>query len=328
MEKQTAQPLNFYNNEPEREEFMTAVIAGLRQSGKELPCKYLYDERGSLLFDKICELDEYYPTRTELNIMQQYVYEIAGRIGRGVQLIEYGSGSSLKTRVLLDNLSDLAGYIPIDISKEHLLNAARKLEKIYPDLKVQPVCADYTKDFTLPDDIHPTAPRAVYFPGSTIGNFNPEDALDFLKSINRVIDNNGVLFLGVDLKKDPVILHRAYNDRDGITAAFNCNILTRMNRELGANFNTDQFQHYAFFNPLQGRIEMHIISLENQSVRLNGTTIHFAKGESIHTENSYKYTLKEFAGLAEKAGFTVDRVWTDDDTLFSVQLLRPDGYRS
>ncbi len=322
MENTVQSSLNYYDNEPERDAFLNDVTLGLQKQAKELPCKYLYDERGSILFDKICELDEYYPTRTELNIMQTYVDEIVARLGQNVLLIEYGSGSSLKTRVLLDNLSGLAGYIPIDISKEHLLNAAAKLKKIYPDLNVHPVCADYTDLFRLPDDIPSSASRVVYFPGSTIGNFNPGDAVKFLHSINNIVGSSGQLLLGVDLKKDPNVLHRAYNDRSGITASFNCNILTRINRDLGANFNTEQFKHYAFFNPSHGRVEMHIISLADQTVQINGSTIKFATGESIHTESSYKYTVHEFTELAGKAGFTVERVWTDEDELFSVQLLR------
>jgi len=323
MKNTVKSSLNYYDKPPERDAFLNDVTHGLQKQTKELPCKYLYDERGSILFDKICELDEYYPTRTELNIMQTYVDEIVARFGQNVLLIEYGSGSSLKTRVLLDNLSGLAGYIPIDISKEHLLNAAAKLKKIYPHLNVQPVCADYTDLFRLPDDISSSASRVVYFPGSTIGNFNPDDAVRFLQSIYNIVGSSGQLLLGVDLKKDPHVLHRAYNDRSGITASFNCNILTRINRDLGANFNTEQFKHYAYFNPSHGRVEMHIISLAEQTVRINGSTIKFAKGESIHTESSYKYTVQEFAELAGKAGFTVERVWTDEDELFSVQLLRP-----
>ncbi len=313
----------FHNNEPEREEFFDAVAAGLEREQKEFPCKYLYDEQGSRLFDKICTLDEYYPTRTELHIMQSNIDDIAGRFGDNVLLIEYGSGSSLKTRILLDRLRDLSGYIPIDISKEHLLHSASELKKQYPDLNVLPVCADYTKQFNLPDNADAGARRVVYFPGSTIGNFHPEEAIDFLRTISKVISRNGLLLLGIDLKKDPIVLHRAYNDRQGVTAMFNLNSLVRANRELGTNFRTDLFKHYAFFNPSPGRVEMHLISLEDQKVRLNGTTVSIEQGESIHTECSYKYTLHEFEQLAAKAGFRVDHVWTDEDDMFSVQLLKP-----
>jgi len=322
MKPQSHQQNVLHDLEPDRDEFLTAVVEGLQRNQKELPCKYFYDERGSLLFDKICNLDEYYPTRTELNIMQTQIDDISRRIGKDSLLIEFGSGSSLKTRILLDNLTNITGYIPIDISKEHLLNSSTELEKQYPGLPVQPVCADYTGEFNLPENVDHNARRVVYFPGSTIGNFQPEEAVIFLHSINKILRNNGLLLIGVDLKKDPVILHRAYNDRSGVTKTFNLNLLVRANRELGANFQTDQFRHYAFYNPHRGRVEMHIVSLDDQEVRINGTTISFEKGESIHTESSYKYTLHEFEKLARRAGFTIDHVWTDEDKFFSVQLLK------
>lgn len=321
MKPQKSYQQELYDHEPEREAFLNAVLKGLQREQKELPCKFLYDERGSALFDSICELDDYYPTRTELHIMQKHINDIVRSIGENVVLIEYGSGSSLKTRILLDHFQKLTAYIPIDISKEHLLNAATEVKKLYPDLNIQPVCADYTRPFNLPDNIDLTAKRVVYFPGSTIGNFHPGEAVEFLRSMSKVLHNNGSLLLGIDLKKDPLILHRAYNDRAGVTEAFNMNILVRSNRELGTNFRTDLFNHYAFFNPRLGRIEMHLVSLDDQDIRINGTTVSIAKGESIHTECSYKYTLKEFEKLAKKAGYTVDRVWTDEDELFSVQLL-------
>ncbi len=314
--------LAFYDNKPKNDEFLNAIENGLEKTQKEIPCKFLYDERGSKLFDKICTLDEYYPTRTELHIMHSNIDDIAHRLGDHVLLIEYGSGSSLKTRVLLDRLQNLSGYIPIDISGEHLLHTASEIKKQYPDLPVHPVCADYTGKYNLPEIVPPDARRVVYFPGSTIGNFHPEDAAEFLRTISTVIHNNGFLLIGVDLKKDPVILHRAYNDRQGVTALFNLNSLVRANRELGANFRTDLFKHYAFFNPTLGRVEMHLISLEDQKVHINGTTFAIAQGESIHTECSYKYSVNEFAELAKNAGLEVDRVWMDEDKMFSVQLLR------
>jgi len=323
MKNQPITKLNIHDNEPERAEFLESVLTGLQKDKKELPCKYLYDERGSILFDKICDLDEYYPTRTELRIMQDNIDEIVNKIGQNIVLIEYGSGSSLKTRVLLDALKGISSYVPIDISKDHLYNTASDISKIYPNLKIHPVCVDYTKSFSLPEGIERNVPHVVYFPGSTIGNFNPDEAREFLRDIYALIQNNGSLLLGVDLIKDPAILHNAYNDKEGITASFNCNILTRINRELGGNFVPTNFRHYAYYNPDPGRVEMHIISLTDQNVRLNGKTISFSEGESIHTENSYKYSLRGFSQLSKEAGFDVEHVWVDDNQLFSVQLLKP-----
>jgi dimethylhistidine N-methyltransferase len=299
---------------------LTEVLRGLRSPQKELPCKLLYDEVGSQLFEEITTLDDYYPTRVELRIMRAAGAEIAARIGPDSLLIEYGSGSSTKTRLLLDRLDRPAGYVPIDISRELLELSAAELADAYPGLRVVPVHADYTATLDLPPTL-PQARRVAYYPGSTIGNFVPEDARRFLARIGQVCGPTGGLLLGVDLKKDPLMLHRAYNDALGVTAAFNLNMLTRLNRELGANFAVNQFRHYAFYNPVFARMEMHLVSLAEQVVSLGGVEIHFDRGESIWTEASYKYTPREFATLAAAAGWHVAQYWTDDRGLFSVQYL-------
>ncbi len=297
------------------------MLHGLQDARKELPSKYFYDDIGSQLFEQICEVDEYYLTRTELNIMQERIHEIAPLLGPNCLLIEYGSGTSTKTRMLLDALQDLAGYVPIDIAKEPLLRAAAALAAAYPALEVLPVCADYTSDFTLPSPAKPVSRKIAYFPGSTIGNFDREPAKRFLQQIARTCAGGGLL-IGADLKKDFNILHRAYNDAQGVTARFNLHLLERMNQELGANFQLNQFGHYAFYNPGQSRIEMHLVSLMNQAVRIGEVEVAFKLGESIWTESSYKYTLEEFAQLARATGFSVEGLWTDPQQLFSVQYLK------
>jgi dimethylhistidine N-methyltransferase len=299
------------------------VLRGLRSPQKELPCKLLYDEVGSELFEQICALDEYYPTRTELRIMRQAAAEMAARLGPECLLIEYGSGSSTKTRLLLDRLERPAGYVPIDVSRELLRQSAAALADAYPGLQVAPVCADYTADFAIPPTARPAARRVAYYPGSTIGNFVPDEARRFLATVAAVCGPGGGLLIGVDLKKDPLVLHRAYNDALGVTAAFNLNILRRLNRELQANFALDQFRHYAFYNPVFARVEMHLVSLSNQVVRVAGVDVPFERGESIWTEASYKYNPWEFADLAASAGWRVEQVWIDDRGFFSVQYLTP-----
>ena len=313
--------LRLHDFEPELESFRAEVLRGLRQRPKELPCKFFYDAHGSHLFDQICELDEYYPTRTELAIMRQHGQELATCLGPQNLLIEYGSGSSTKTRLLLDVLQEPAAYVPIDISKAQLRRAAAQIARDYPGLEVLPVCADYTRGVKLPLLARLVARQIIYYPGSTIGNFHPWEAQRFLQGMAQVAGPGGGLVLGVDLKKDPRTLHHAYNDRHGITAAFNLNMLARINHELGANFQLDQFRHYAFFNPAHGRIEMHLISLRDQTVHLAGEEICFQLGESIWTESSYKYTPQAFAQLAGRAGWDVRAVWTDPDRRFSVQYL-------
>lgn len=302
-------------------EFLSDVLSGLSAPQKRLPSKYFYDEIGSQLFDEICELDEYYPTRTEMGIMEDNIKEIVRNIGPEALLIEYGSGSSLKTRILLESLEKLAGYVPIDISKEHLLNSAEQLEHDFPHIEVLPVHADYSGEVILPLPEASVAKKVVYFPGSTIGNFTPEESITFLKRIKKISGEGGGLLIGVDLKKNTDVLEAAYNDAKGVTAAFNLNLLTRINKELCADFDVDAFDHKAIFNTEEGRIEMHLVSKIVQKVTIASTQIIFDVGETIHTENSYKYSLAEFAEVGKKAGLKVQRVWTDPKCLFSVQFL-------
>jgi dimethylhistidine N-methyltransferase len=297
------------------------VLAGLARPHKQLPCKYFYDERGSRLFDEICELEEYYLTRCELAILRRHAGQMAGRLGPACALIEYGSGSSLKTRLLLDRLDRPAAYVPVDISGEHLLRSARELARAYPGLEVAPVCADFTRPFTLPPLRQSPRRRVVYFSGSTIGNFGPAEATALLAGIARLCGPGGGLLIGVDLKKDRAILEPAYDDTRGVTAAFNLNLLARINRELGADFDLGRFRHRAFYNEGAGRIEMHIVSRAAQTVHVGGTAFELAEGETICTEYSYKYGLDEFRDLAARAGLALEQVWTDEKGLFSVQYL-------
>ncbi|MFC2003532.1 L-histidine N(alpha)-methyltransferase [Chloroflexota bacterium] len=301
--------------------FRAEVLSGLRKSQKELPSKYFYDEEGSRLFERICTLDEYYIPRTEAVIMEAYIEEMVELMGPRVLLIEYGSGDCNKVRILLDHLHDPVAYVPIDISREQLLRVTNELASNYPRLEVLPVCADYMAGFGLPVPKRPCDRKVVYFPGSTIGNFDPIPAKHFLEHIAGMCGPGGALLIGVDLKKDLGGLHNAYNDGEGITAAFNLNLLQRINRELNCDFKLDCFEHYAFYNPREGRIEMHLVNLMEQTVHLDDVTIPFAKGESIWTESSYKFNLDEFEQMAAAAGFTVECVWTDDRQWFSVQYL-------
>jgi dimethylhistidine N-methyltransferase len=306
---------------PKREDFLADVMDGLGEPRKRLPPKYFYDERGARLFEAICRLEEYYLPRTEKGIMRAYARDITDLLGEEVLLVEYGCGDCAKTRILLDHLEWPAAFVPVDISSEQLNRVSRDLESAYPGLEVLPVCADFTRPFALPRPARPFASKAVYFPGSTVGNFDPLAARNLLNHIANTCGPGGALLIGVDLKKDPGILHRAYNDGQGVTAAFNLNLLARINRELGADFRLDSFEHYAFFNPGEGRVEMHLVSLEDQEVHVGGATVHFARGESIWTENSYKYTQQEFERLAVSAGFEVARAWTDERGWFSVLYL-------
>lgn len=306
---------------PDLATFRAEVLTGLQSFEKTLPCKYFYDRRGSQLFDRICDLPEYYPTRTEAGIMRDHVGEMAALFCPDCLLIEYGSGSSTKTRILLDHLPHLAGYVPMDISREHLHRTAAGLADAYPHLDILPLCADYTAAFDLPAARRPVRSRAVYFPGSTIGNFHRDLAETFLSRIAQVCASGGGLLIGVDMKKPAHILEPAYDDAQGVTAAFNLNLLRRINDELGADFDLGQFAHRAFYNALAGRIEMHMMSLRPQTVHLGGAAIAFEEEETILTECSYKYSLPEFAALASAAGFAVRKVWTDPEQKFSVQYL-------
>ena len=304
-----------------QDDILNEVILGLSRQQKKLPSKLFYDEKGSALFNEICELDEYYPTRTEMQIMRDNIEEMGSLLGEGTLLIELGSGSSTKIRLLLEHIPGLAGYIPIDISAEHLSQSAISLKEKFPDLNIYPLAADYTKDFDLPLIYNPYDHIAAYYPGSTIGNFKPDEAKDFLSRIAKIIGKDGGMLIGVDLKKDRKTLENAYNDKRGVTAEFNLNILNHINNEVGSDFDLDKFEHFAFYNEKKGRIEMHLISNVEHRVRVNGTSILFKEGENILTEYSYKYSLEEFAILVSDL-FEVRKVWTDSDNLFSVQYLR------
>lgn len=298
----------------------TDVISGLSKPQKELPSKYFYDERGSELFDLICTLDEYYPTECEIEIMENNIAEISSRVASNVQLIELGSGSSLKTRLLLENLNNIVSYVPVDISSEYLNTIAAQLQEDYPGIPIHPVAADYTEPFELPQVLKINK-KLIYFPGSTIGNFNKKAAKKFQKTLSKNLETGDGLLIGVDLKKDIDVLEAAYNDSKGVTAEFNKNILCRINRELSANFDLDNFEHHAHYNSDEGRIEMHLYSITDQQVKINGRNFSFEKGESIHTENSYKYTVSEFENLASEA-FTCIKTWTDSNNYFSVHYFQ------
>jgi dimethylhistidine N-methyltransferase len=298
--------------------FLRDAIAGLESRPKHLPCKYFYDRRGSELFDRICQLDEYYLTRAELALMDQFAPEMGAQIGPGAMLVEYGSGSSVKTRYLLDGLPDAGAYVPVDISGAHLQQTARELARDYPRIEILPVCADFTQDFALPRSRRPVTHSAVYFPGSTIGNFMPNEAVSLLRRIAAMCGTGGGLLIGIDLKKDASTIEAAYNDRLGVTAEFNINLLHRMNRELGADFDVDQFFHRARYNADLGRVEMYLISRRAQAASLGGKTIEFDAGETICTEYSHKYTVDEFAAVAAAAGLTLRREWTAEKREFAV----------
>lgn len=297
------------------------VLADLRKTPKQLSPTWFYDEYGSQLFDAICELPEYYVTRTELEIMHRHMADIAARLGPHVAVIEYGSGSSMKTRVLLDHLESPAVYMPVDISRMHLLDAAGALARDYPELRIKPVCADFMQPFSLGPLPASAARRVVYFPGSTIGNFETDAARRLLTSIRTLIGGNGCVLIGVDLKKDPSVLQRAYDDAAGVTAEFNLNALRHLNHKLGADFDLSSFEHRAVWSADHDRIEMYLVSLRDQVVHLGNEQIHFARGEQLCTEYSHKYTLESFARLASEAGLVVSHVWTDPQNLFSIQLL-------
>ncbi len=303
------------------DDVLCEVLEGLSQKQKELPSKLFYDEEGSKLFDQICTLDEYYPTRTELKIMQDNIQELSALLGEGTLLVELGSGSSLKIRLLLDNIPGLAGYVPIDISEDYLLDSAGKLKEDYNHIDIFPLAADYTKSISLPEINKPYDHIAVYFPGSTIGNFTKPQAINFLKRIANLCGYNGGLVIGVDLVKDKSILEAAYNDKKGITALFNLNILKRLNNEFGANFNLSRFKHKAIYNEELKRIEMRLYSTIDQTVSVSGYNFVFKKDEFIITEYSHKYSLNDFKELV-KGIFEVRKVWTDENNLFSIQYLR------
>jgi len=296
------------------------VIVGLSQARKSIPCKYLYDAAGAALFEGICQTPEYYPTRTELALLRKHAGDIAACAGGGVNLIEFGSGSSAKARILLDALPRASSYTPIDIALPGLVAEADALRSDYPALRVVPICADFTETVALPESIAGER-RVGFFPGSTIGNFTPGEAGAFLRRAATMLGNDSLLIVGVDLRKDQRLLDAAYNDAAGITAAFNLNLLRRLNRELRANFDLAAFSHGAHYNAAQARVEMHIYSLAFQTVRVDGRLFSFTSGESIHTENSHKYSVTEFQALAGANGFRPLHCWTDAANLFSLHCL-------
>lgn len=305
----------------------TEVLAGLADSPKWLPSKFFYDAEGSRLFDEICELDEYYPTRTELGILTALLPDLASRFAGDSVLLEYGSGSSLKTRLLLEGVPSIGTYVPIDISGHHLLAAGRALRTMFPRLDILPVCADYGQRIPFPWDAPELyhlrdARRIVFFPGSTIGNFTQGAAIEFLRRMAALVGPGGHVLLGADLVKDVAVLEAAYDDARGVTAAFNRNILRHINHRLGSHFDPEAFTHRAFFDPEARRIEMHLVARTPMKVDLLGREVTFEAGESIRTEYSHKYRLEDVERMAGLAGLDVEQVWMDERKWFSVQLLR------
>lgn len=305
--------------EPVDADFLAEVLAGLSGSPRTLPCKFFYDERGADLFQKICELPEYYITRTETELLRRYGSEMAESIGANVELIGFGTGAGIKARMLLEQLENPIAYVPVDISKQRLIDSAIELSHAMPALEIMPVCGDYLQELQLPKPLRKPDHVAVFFPGSTIGNLEPAVALDFLRRVCRLCGKSGGLIIGVDLQKSREVLEAAYNDSAGVTAGFNLNLLVRANRELGADFQLSLWRHQAVYNEQEGRIEMHLISEAEQTVHVGGQRFSFARGEKIITEYSYKQTLEGFARLASSAGFReASRVWTDPERLFAV----------
>jgi dimethylhistidine N-methyltransferase len=302
--------------------FAHDAIEGLTKQRKHLPPKYFYDEAGSKLFERITEQPEYYPTRCELEILESQAAEIVKLFPIGAALVEFGTGSSTKARILLKAASRLSAYVPIDISEAHLRAEAARVQRDFPDLEVVPVVADFAQPFELPKQIR-AKPCVGFFPGSTIGNFEPHEACAFLQRAGKILGPGSILLVGVDLTKDQRVLNAAYNDKAGVTKAFNLNLLTRMNRELGANFKVPCFEHHAFFNRELSRIEMHLAAIKKHKVRIGGEVIDFRAGDTIHTENSYKYSIEMFGALARGAGWKPLKVWTDKANYFSVHALTP-----
>ena len=315
--------IKFWDEHPSVASLRDEVLAGLGRTPKQIAPKFFYDQKGSELFDSICEQPEYYLTRTEITILRRHAKEIASLVGSKCLLLELGSGASKKVRLLLDALRP-AAYWGIDISKEFLLRSTRRLAADFPWLEVHATCADFSGGITLSDH-RPTGRTLAFFPGSSIGNFTPAEAEDFMSSLRESLCPGDALLIGVDLKKDAAVLNAAYNDANGVTAAFNLNLLVRIQRELGAHLDVNAFAHRAFYDPDAGRIEMHLISRKKQAIQVAGRIFDFAEGEDIHTENSYKYTVDEFHVLARRSGYLPGKVWIDENQLFSVHHLLIDG---
>lgn len=305
-----------------RDEFAEAVLTGLGRTPKSIPSRFFYDAKGSELFEKITELEDYYPTNAEIALLTANAGEIAALAGPDVCLVEFGSGSSRKTDLLLEAMPDLAAYVPIDISDAALAGAVWRLAKRFPELRVMPVHGDFNAPLNLPTLVQHKR-KLGFFPGSTIGNLTHKEAEHFLRRCRSLLGANSAFVVGVDLKKDRETLIRAYDDREGVTAAFNLNVLERVNRELEGDFDLSRFGHEAIYNEEYGRVEMHIRSLAEQTVDVLGEAFSFAENERIHTENSHKYTVEEFKSLAERAGWEPEHVWTGDEALFSVHYLTP-----
>ena len=312
----TRRPLN---ESGEEQAFASDVVGGLMATPKRVPPKYFYDETGSHLFDRITDLPEYYPTRCEMLILEEHAGEIAELIPPSAALVEFGSGSNRKARILLKAAPQLACYVPVDICGEMLEQEAVELRPDFPGLKVLPVTADFTQDFELPPEAKAAPVRVGFFPGSTIGNFEPHEAAAFLRHAGKILGPGARLIIGADLIKPAEVLNAAYNDKAGVTAQFNLNLLNRINRELGGNFNLDSFEHHAFYNRERNRVEMHLASLKRQKVKVAGETIDFRAGETIHTENSYKYSIEKLGALARGAGWRPLAAWTDPRSYFSIQ---------
>jgi len=306
---------------PAGDDIAADVHFGLAQRPKQLPSKYFYDATGSALFERICELPEYYLTRTESAILAQYGPAIAAAVGPRALVVEYGSGSGVKTRQLLQNLQQPVGYVPIEISRSALLASVGELSAALPDIEMLPVCADFTQSVELPRPQHAERRRLMFFPGSTLGNFHPHEAVALLRQMTEAMGEQGAALIGIDLQKSPALIEAAYNDSAGVTAAFTLNLLTRLNRELGADFELSRFAHRAVYNPLAGRIETDIVSRVEQIVRVAGHTVSLLAGEQIRVEISCKYTLEGFAQLADRAGLRLTRHWTDAGHWFALMLL-------
>ena len=311
---------NSESTESPQDDFAQAVFAGLSAARKHIPCRFLYDARGSELFEDITRLEEYYPTRTEISLLSKHGPEIADRAGEGCAVVEFGSGSSRKTHILLEHMEEASAYVPIDIDDSALKEAAVRIKADFPDLPLHLVHADFSQGIDLPDDIE-DAPKLGFFPGSTIGNFEIDDAIDFLADAGNLLGKGSGLLIGADLKKDPDILVPAYDDADGVTADFTLNLVHRINRELGGRLNVACFAHEAVYNEGLGRIEIYLVSLADQDFDLRGRKFSLKSGERIHVENSHKYSVPQFHELANSAGWRPEQVWTDDKDLFSLHYL-------
>lgn len=309
---------------PQDAEFLNDVLAGLSQPQKTLPCKYFYDEKGSQLFEAICETQEYYITRTEIGILQHNLTTIADLVGPGCDILEFGSGAGIKIQLLLEGLHRPRSYIPIDISMEILEHSAHTLAQRFPQVEIVPIVGDYHKNIELPQGFLRQTPhkKLVFFPGSTISNFTPLEAAEFLQRIRLLLSPDDVLLIGVDCVKPAHLLNAAYNDSAGVTAAFNLNLLDRIANTFETNLQSMDFFHHAYFNTQHSRIEMHLVCKRDQLIHIEGESFHFEKGETIHTENSYKYALEEFKAMADRAGFSSQAVWQDEAALFSLHYLK------